>query len=257
MVRQIPLIFLFIIISMMFTSCSDTYDNNDAYTYNPAWVTITVPSTNPYTIDKEVVHLTGGAFISDGWSRCCSGSASDTGVTVTWRNATTGTGALATQYVQYGTFLGTPYIKSHSWAADIPLAMGSNSISVTAYDPEYRDTDNITVIREADTTPPYVIYVRPNNQSSGVSVNPYISASFNESLNCNSVQADTLTLKDEFGVFATGTLSCSNQVIIFDLLQELAFDTLYTVTIKAGIKDLVDLNMTDDYQWSFTTSTPY
>lgn len=235
------------------SGCSDSYENT-SHAYNPAWVTISVPSTNPYTYDKELLHMSGSAFISPDWSRCCSGSYTDTGVTVRWANTTTDISGSATQYIQYGYILGYPYIKSHSWAADVPLAMGSNSISITASDPEYSDTEKITVVRTLDTTPPYVTYTDPENNESNVSIyTTKVFALFNEDINCSALPVDVFSLEDDSNVLVAGNLSCYNNVLDFDVLQTLASSTLYTVTIKAGVKDSVDLNMSEDYQWSFTT----
>ena len=145
-----------IFLTLVLTSCSDSGEAYESQPYNPAWVEINSPSADPIVIDRESIYLSGSAFISDDWYRCCSGSPTDTGVTVTWSNLTTGTSASAHQYVTYSSFFGYVYISSHTWSADIPLVMGSNKIRITAYDPEYSNTDTITAIREIEKTPPVI-----------------------------------------------------------------------------------------------------
>jgi hypothetical protein len=113
-------------------------------------ITITIPTESSYTSTScDTAHLSGNAFISNSYSRCCSGDAKDTGVTVTWVNLITGATGAADQYVRtcYGLF-NYPYLCGHSWSADIPLILGDNIIKVTAVDPGGTGgTDTITVYK--------------------------------------------------------------------------------------------------------------
>lgn len=122
--------------------------------YNPT-------SESSYTEYCNSVNLRGEAFISSTWSRCCSGSAEDTGVTVTWENKATGESVNATQYVRTCYLFGTPLLCDHTWRASVPLTLGDNDIVVTAYDPAKMGQDSITV-----TKPEYTYYI------SGEVVNP-------------------------------------------------------------------------------------
>jgi hypothetical protein len=126
-------------------------------------ITIDNPtSESSYTEYCNSVHLEGEAFISSTWSRCCSGSAEDTGVTVTWENKATGEIGNATQYVRICYLFGTPFLCDHLWKASVPLTLGENFIVVTASDPAgKRGNDSITV-----TKPEYTYYI------SGEVVNP-------------------------------------------------------------------------------------
>jgi hypothetical protein len=108
------------------------------------WVTIQIPGEGPGHTDYcNAAALRGQAFISPDWFRCCSGSAEDTGVTVSWRNLTTGASGPASQRVRTCWAL-TQYLCDHTWSADIPLALGTNEITVTAEDPGGR-TGSATV----------------------------------------------------------------------------------------------------------------
>jgi hypothetical protein len=96
---------------------------------SPAFVTL--DTYEPSTVCNEA-WLSGTAFISPTWWRCCSGSATDTGVTVTWSNAATQQSGSASQAVQYGVLLP---LYNHTWQAVVPLALGDNPITITATDP--------------------------------------------------------------------------------------------------------------------------
>lgn len=87
------------------------------------WVTIANPT---YTSICNSTYLEGEAFISPTWWRCCSRSASDTGVTVTVN------GQPAYQTVDYGIWVP---LYNHRWSASVDLSVGNNLITVTATDP--------------------------------------------------------------------------------------------------------------------------
>lgn len=81
--------------------------STDTGNVGAGWVTIDYPTTeSTYTTDRLSVYLSGKAFISPTWWHCCSGSAEDTGVTVTWENVTTGVTGNAYQQAEYCWFFG-------------------------------------------------------------------------------------------------------------------------------------------------------
>ncbi len=112
-------------------------------------ITIVYPtSESSYTEYCNSVDLSGEAFISPTWSRCCTGSAEDTGVTVTWENKTTGESGNASQHVDICYFFMTPHLCDHTWNASVPLTLGDNLIVVTASDPAGKTgNDSITVAK--------------------------------------------------------------------------------------------------------------
>lgn len=122
-------------------------DADEAPVAGGGWIYITVPTPEPTYIDFcNSSYLAGDAFISPEYSHCCSGSAEDTGVTVSWYNASTGVGGAALQQVEICYLLGQPYLCNHSWSATVPLAIGVNEIRVTATDPGGRTgTDTIGI----------------------------------------------------------------------------------------------------------------
>jgi len=124
-------------------------DGNNADFENSGYIIIEYPTTaSSYTTYCDAANLGGEAFISPTWWRCCSGSAEDTGVTVTWENKTTGQNGFATQNVDICYSFGIPYLCNHTWHAEVPLALGDNLINVRSTDPSGNTgKDSITVTK--------------------------------------------------------------------------------------------------------------
>ncbi|GAB4439058.1 MAG: hypothetical protein OHK0040_10540 [bacterium] len=99
-----------------------------------AWVTIENIHDDSFTTNCNSIYLSGKAFISPNWSRCCSSNAEDTGVAVKWENQTTGISGTAIQKVEICYFLGAPYLCNHTYSCDIPLNIGNNHIKIVAID---------------------------------------------------------------------------------------------------------------------------
>lgn len=251
-----PLIFILISISISiaFVSCGGGgVSGGGADEYNPAWIEITSPGTNPAYTSNENELISGTAFISPDWYHCCSGSAEDTGVTVTWENVTTGASGSANQYVQYCNLLGQTYVCEHYWSTYIPLTIGSNEIIVIASDPAYSDIDTLTIMREEaveDTEPPIIVSVLPLDQSTNIAVDTLITITFNEKMDSSTINTDTITLTGE----TIGTVTYIDTTATFSPANNLTYNTLYTACVTTGVKDLAGSMLSDEYCWSFTTS---
>lgn len=114
---------------------------------NGGWVTITSPTNEPSLTDYcNEAYLSGEAFISPDWSAVGFDGTVVTGVTITWHNAATGESGTATQHASVCYVLGTPVPCNNTWWATVPMAVGSNEITITASDPDGRTgTDSITI----------------------------------------------------------------------------------------------------------------
>lgn len=133
-----PIIFcVFLMITFFTISCGGGGGGGGSSgTSDLGFVTITDPtSDSKTTTDCNEIYLSGDAFISKTWSRCCLYSAEDTGVTVTWENKTSGASGRTEQSVDYCGFLGHYYLCDHTWSVTIPLVLGDNNITITASDP--------------------------------------------------------------------------------------------------------------------------
>lgn len=113
----------------------------------PGWVTIDASSAASTVCNDST--LTGTAFISPTWWGCCGGTAEHlTGVTVTWHNETGGQSGTAYQHVNLIGSFGISALADHTWSATVPLAMGTNTIAITAQDPSgITATKRTTVVK--------------------------------------------------------------------------------------------------------------
>ncbi len=103
-----------------------------------------------------------------------------------------------------------------------------------------------------DTTSPTVSSTTPANNTTGVAINSAMSATFSEAMDSSTITADTFTLTSPAGVI-TGAVNYSGTTATFTPSSNLAYNTVYTVKITTGVKDLAGNSLAVDYVWSFTT----
>lgn len=111
-----------------------------------------------------------------------------------------------------------------------------------------------------DTTPPTVSSTAPANGDKQVPLNSVINATFSESMNPDTINANTfivLTVNTSGGANVPGTVSYtdSTKTATFTPITLLNTNTTYTVTITTGVKDVAGNAMAATYSWSFTTGT--
>ena len=106
----------------------------------------------------------------------------------------------------------------------------------------------------ADTTPPTVESTVPAPGALGVLVGANITATFSEAMLGSSISTSTFTVTGAASVSGTVTLAADNVTAIFDPGVDLDPNTIYTVTITNGVKDLASNQMSANYQWTFTTA---
>jgi len=218
-------------------------------------ITIDTPvSDSSYSTDADSIEIGGTAFISPRNSVCCSGSATDTGVTVTW-SAGAG-GGVASQSVQYcsGPF-GGARLCDHRWSAQVALALGTNTITVRAADSSNNSARRtITITRTPDRTAPNLIGIGPGDRANGVAVNTSVSALFSEAMDVASFSPTTFTLRDPAGAIIGSTRSSSLADRLFTLFPAapLAAFTTYTATVT-GVRDVSGNVLEESFSWSFTT----
>jgi len=230
------------------------------------WVTIDAPAAT--TPDSAFIRLTGTAFISPTWYRCCSGSADDTGVTISWSNPASGSSGIAYHAVEICYFFFQPYLCNHTWSATVPLALGSNTITVTASDPgTNRGSSCLTATRTPDLSPPMVYSVNPPDGTPNAWVGATVSADFSEVMLSTSITPSTFTFSGPGNVPLTGTIS-TTQIYSsslsqfytradFQPLAALDVFATYTATIDGSVKDYAGGNsMGQAYTWHFTTGAP-
>jgi hypothetical protein len=103
-----------------------------------------------------------------------------------------------------------------------------------------------------DTTPPTVVSTVPANSATGVAVAADITATFSEAMNSLTISNATFTLSSGAGATA-GVVSYAGLVATFNPNASLAYSTVYTATITAGVTDLADNALATAKIWTFTT----
>lgn len=219
------------------------------------WIKITYPGEeDSYSTDTSPQYFRGEAFISES-SGCCSGTAFDTGVTVSWHNEATGESAAANQYVRYCLFLFRIYVCDHTWSARIPVIEGNNPVSVTASGAEGSATKTVTIVRSTDIVPPFVVSTYPEDGATGVEYTTNLAANFNESIVPETVNQNTFLVSSYAGDPIAGWISVSEggDMATFQPTTALLLNANYTATLTTAITDLSGKSMNEDYVWSFQT----
>lgn len=113
---------------------------------------------------------------------------------------------------------------------------------------------SFTTIAEApDIIPPVVTAATPTGGTTGVAVKVSPAVSFSEPVAPATI---AFTLSTGSTTVPCG-LNYSGTTATFTPLAVLAFDTLYTATVNAGVNDLAGNPMQSDYVWSFVTGTSF
>ncbi len=106
-----------------------------------------------------------------------------------------------------------------------------------------------------DTDPgitPVVVLTNPINNATNVPVNGKISVKFNEVMDPSSFTSETYVLTLGTSAVA-GTISVVDSIATFTPSAAFAANTLFTATVKTGVKDKAGKNPASNYVWSFTT----
>jgi hypothetical protein len=215
-------------------------------------LSIVNPTSGNYQTDRPTVTLSGNAFIPAGAGCTVPPTPFPAGYQVTWSNNSTGSAGNGARGLNCFLFVFV------FWdAVNIPLAMGANSITVTASDGAGNvGRDTIVVTRIPDSTPPSVNTVSPANGSTGVGINAIASVSFSEEMDPLTINTATFTLRDGANppVPATVTYNSSSRSVTLRPTSLLAFNTTYQATVTTGVRDAAGGNaLADPYTFSFTT----
>jgi methionine-rich copper-binding protein CopC len=108
--------------------------------------------------------------------------------------------------------------------------------------------DNDTGVR------PTVTSTDPMNEATGIAINSVISATFSESMDPSTLTTSTFLLEQGIAI-VTGTVEYVGENVTFTPDANLAPNATYSATITTGAKNLSGKPLTDDYIWTFTTSS--
>ncbi len=114
---------------------------------------------------------------------------------------------------------------------------------------------SFTTGTSSDATAPTVTSTDPSNGITGVAINKKIAATFSEIMDPATITGAIFKVTGPGQTPVSGTLAYSGLIASFIPSANLSLNTLYTVTITTGIKDLSGNAMASDLIWSFTTGT--
>lgn len=106
-----------------------------------------------------------------------------------------------------------------------------------------------------DTTAPQITTVSPAHTATGITLNPVVTAFFNEAIDMATVNSSSFQLKDVNNTIIPATINVSSTQITLTPTGSLQNSTLYTATIKGGatgVKDTAGNALAADYTWSFS-----
>jgi hypothetical protein len=106
---------------------------------------------------------------------------------------------------------------------------------------------------DSDTTAPTVSAMIPDENAIDAPIASLIIVSFSKSMDTSTINATTFTVSDETGEIA-GTITSNWLTSTFTPNNKLAYDTVYTVTLANGIKDLSG-NSLDPIVYTFKTES--
>lgn len=195
--------------------------------FNTPMTSSTITTTNFYlTLSGTSSKISGGTVAYNSTTRIA---------TLTFPS---GTLALNTAYTINLT-------KSIKTSASPSVAIGTATYS------EYSFT---TVV---DDTPPTVVSVVPANNATGVALTAVIDVTFSDLIDITTLTSSSFLVNG--GVTPASIVQfggAASKTYRYTPAANLAYNTLYTITLKAGIKNVVGLSMAADYPSSFRTLLP-
>ena len=236
------------IASSMFVVASDL--QGAAPTLNMDWLRLLPPYNSPCTFTSRV--FDAGGTVS--WD------------TLSWTSTTpTGT-SLALSYRTGDT--PTP---NGTWSSFANVANSGTALSGSSRYIQYQSNlsttdasqtpilEDVTITHTTalpDTTPPTVTGRTPTPNAVDVASNANVTITFNEAMKSGTIDANTFSLR------ADGAGSDVSAIVMYDAASktatlnptgDLAYSTLYHVTVSGSVTDLANNPLGSDATWSFTT----
>ncbi|MBY5991139.1 Ig-like domain-containing protein [Ferrimonas balearica] len=254
---------LLLVLCLLLAGCGGGDDNNSnqggGTIQGIAWLRVdSVVITGDEGNTRQVI-IKGEAFNSPDYEKhlcggmCCLTCWYDNsypGVDVRWENLTTGHNDLATS--RYGTL--TEF--AHLWSAAIPVTAGLNQIEIVASDPAGNSaSETLTVEPAVDLLPPTVIETHPADGETVDSNHYLISVQFSESVNPETVHAQSFSVSREDGVVLEGFIEVSWPSVHATFIpnEALAPGTGYRARLTTEIQDYSGKPLSEEYRWSFST----
>jgi PKD repeat protein len=140
-----------------------------------------------------------------------------------------------------------------SWSKQVTLSPGSNTIYARATDTSGNigETSVTVAYSPADTTPPTVSGVSPQNGDTDVAIDAIVTATFSEAMDSSTITTGSFTLAGS-GVSGTVTYDPATYTATFTPEAVLAYNHTYTATLSTTITDFAGNPLAEPYTWSFT-----
>jgi hypothetical protein len=107
-----------------------------------------------------------------------------------------------------------------------------------------------------DTAAPTVVSTSPFHNATGVGTTGTVSAVFSEAMDTATINSANFTVAaGSTPVTGTVTYDVPNKTAIFAPASNLSYATLYTATVKTGVKDLAGNPLAANKVWTFTTAS--
>lgn len=105
----------------------------------------------------------------------------------------------------------------------------------------------------ADLTPPAISSTSPTNSTAGVAKEASVTVTFSENVQAGTAY-NSITIKDSKNAAINVSKSLNGKVLTLDPTADLAYSSVYTVTIPvAAVKDMANNNLAAQYTFSFST----
>jgi len=118
---------------------------------------------------------------------------------------------------------------------------------------ELADEFTLSFTTAPDTTAPAVEETDPQQSATGVAVDKVITVTFSEPVQL--VEGKEITLEGPEGATVAIEVEVEGKVLTIRPMEELAYNTEYTLTIPAGgVADLAGNELADEFTLSFTTA---
>jgi hypothetical protein len=130
------------------------------------------------------------------------------------------------------------------------------SASDTSQTPVLQDVTITHAIAGPDLTPPTITGHTPNTNATDVLIETNVTVTFDEAMNADTITGSTFSLRaDGAGsdIAATVTYDALSMTATLNPTSDLAYSTLYHVTVSGSVSDLANNLLGSANTWSFTT----
>jgi hypothetical protein len=219
---------------------------NYVWTFTTGATVIIIPPT--VTLTDPLDLATGVALdkkITATFSKTMDAS-TITAATFTLKQGTTSISGLVSYSGSVATFTPSSTLTSNTLYT-ATIATGAKDLAGNALANDY-----VWSFTTAVVNPPTVTLTDPLNLATSVALDKKITATFSKTMDASTITTSTfIVMKGTTAV--PGFVSYSGTTASFTPSSSLVSNTLYTVTVSTGVKDVAGNALVSDYVWSFTT----